>query len=421
MWNSFPRFGLHSVLRNRNKHARVFKIQQQVLTRLGLTRKPDLSKLPKNNTSVERIMKLFGESSNFTNPNGDYNPHDTQTRSFHAKTVTADCQSPRNCDDYWFGDGALRLYFPFEIDAVEEGDVSTALLRIFVKSRPGEDAQVTATPSSKNRQTRHLDDDSDYYEYDEDEVDNDDLEITQNTTDLGLISRNRYRLVVYKYKKPLRSNRKEKKGVIHEQWLEKSFRGWLDINIRDTVSEWAANSRRNYGIEIRVFDSNLKAINPTDIFNIYNCSADAADTPNSPLLDAADESFSNSSYANETSIEPTFPKIDIMTMVSSKLNSRLKRESPPEITCGKETVYVSLEEFGWSNMILQPRGFDAGFCTGSCSPLTELGEGYPMENDTKCCGPATHKPLLILHYDDLGQLTVSILENFIVDSCECRS
>jgi hypothetical protein len=67
----------------------------------------------------------------------------------------------------------------------------------------------------------------------------------------------------------------EKKHVIHEQWLDKSYRGWLNIKIQNTVRGWLAHPRRNYGIEVKVFDSDLKALDASNIFNIYNCSSDA--------------------------------------------------------------------------------------------------------------------------------------------------
>jgi len=47
--------------------------------------------------------------------------------------------------------------------------------------------------------------------------------------------------------------------------------------------------------------------------------------------------------------------------------------------CCRENLHIDFSEIGWGNWILQPKGYDAFFCRGSCTnpaAVTQSGSFY---------------------------------------------
>lgn len=61
---------------------------------------------------------------------------------------------------------------------------------------------------------------------------------------------------------------------------------------------------------------------------------------------------------------------------------RMKRSSncgPGVNECCRENLYISFAEIGWDNWIMQPKGYNAYFCRGSCisgSAMTLTGSDH---------------------------------------------
>lgn len=64
----------------------------------------------------------------------------------------------------------------------------------------------------------------------------------------------------------------DKKEIILERWINQSYSGQLEMDIKDTVREWYENPRRNFGLELRAFDEDNTQLDVYQLFHILNCS-----------------------------------------------------------------------------------------------------------------------------------------------------
>ncbi|XP_063218675.1 uncharacterized protein LOC134528936 [Bacillus rossius redtenbacheri] len=125
---------------------------------------------------------------------------------------------------------------------------------------------------------------------------------------------------------------------------------------------------------------------------------------------------------------------------ATKKNHRVKRNincSPGVSECCREELYVSFAEIGWGDWILQPQGYHAYFCRGSCSnapALTVTGSYYTtiiqklihrnhqLNRDidlSPCCTATRLSSIQLLYMDGNETITQKTLPNMVVDSCGC--
>ncbi|XP_038057295.1 growth/differentiation factor 8-like [Patiria miniata] len=104
---------------------------------------------------------------------------------------------------------------------------------------------------------------------------------------------------------------------------------------------------------------------------------------------------------------------------------------PNHTTCCKEIFYVSFAELKW-DWIIEPKGYSANYCRGSCEDNVAQGYGHTYIMTTvknmnvdrglsiiPCCAPLKTKPLVLLYYDNEGFIYKKQLQNMITDSCAC--
>ncbi|XP_030377556.1 inhibin beta A chain [Scaptodrosophila lebanonensis] len=104
--------------------------------------------------------------------------------------------------------------------------------------------------------------------------------------------------------------------------------------------------------------------------------------------------------------------------------------------CCREKLYISFADIGWSNWILQPAGYDAYFCRGSCSSVASVtqaashhssllkilsasGTRKPLEL-VPCCTAKQYSSLQLVVLDSNNSATLKTLPNMVVESCGCR-
>ncbi|KAF8374568.1 unc-129 [Pristionchus pacificus] len=110
----------------------------------------------------------------------------------------------------------------------------------------------------------------------------------------------------------------------------------------------------------------------------------------------------------------------------------LHPEETKNTVCGKQPLRVDFAEIGWSNWIISPSYFDAGFCGGECpfplpkearasnhalvqSALSSSFSGLP----SVCCAPDRMESLTILYYDQNKAIVLKSFPRMIVESCGC--
>lgn len=102
-----------------------------------------------------------------------------------------------------------------------------------------------------------------------------------------------------------------------------------------------------------------------------------------------------------------------------------------EIPCSRQIWYVNFHDLGWDKFILEPKGYMAYKCKGSCnSPMCadfsnygKIMSLYKRKNDELVgpdCVPITFKPLLMMYVDNRNNLIIRYYEDMIVDKCGCR-
>ncbi|XP_071440250.1 inhibin beta B chain [Hetaerina americana] len=179
--------------------------------------------------------------------------------------------------------------------------------------------------------------------------------------------------------------------------------GWVKINLVWEVKHWLEYSEQPHSIHV--------ACN--------NCEMGATKSPisllpeNRPFLVV--NTNSNSAYQR--------PKRNVNCV-------------PGLSECCRESFYVSFADIGWDDWILQPAGYHAYFCRGSCSntvSLTQSGSHYTTvmqrllhhqgPNKTPelvpCC-TATHlSSIQLIYMDNKQTITQKILPNMAVEACGC--
>ncbi|KAM9241680.1 growth/differentiation factor 15-like [Dugong dugon] len=98
--------------------------------------------------------------------------------------------------------------------------------------------------------------------------------------------------------------------------------------------------------------------------------------------------------------------------------------------CSVRSRRVTLEELGWEDWVLAPRELDVRACVGACPPrfrpanaharikarLHDLDPGFAPE---PCCVPASFEPVVLMHQDSDGRVTLTPYDDILVKDCHC--
>ncbi|KAM6216850.1 growth/differentiation factor 15-like [Rhynchocyon petersi] len=98
--------------------------------------------------------------------------------------------------------------------------------------------------------------------------------------------------------------------------------------------------------------------------------------------------------------------------------------------CGVQSRRVTLEELGWTDWVLAPRELDVRACVGACPSRfrpasahtrikSRLHDLDPGSAPAPCCVPASFEPVVLMHRDSEGRVTLKSYDDILVKDCHC--
>ncbi|KAI8119308.1 hypothetical protein FF38_06864 [Lucilia cuprina] len=106
--------------------------------------------------------------------------------------------------------------------------------------------------------------------------------------------------------------------------------------------------------------------------------------------------------------------------------------------CCREHLYISFDDIGWGDWIIQPRGYNAYFCRGTCGMVASISESLSAHNTilqkflnkpgkrrknlelVPCCTAKQYSSLQLVFMDSNNTATQKTFPNMVVESCGCR-
>ena len=99
---------------------------------------------------------------------------------------------------------------------------------------------------------------------------------------------------------------------------------------------------------------------------------------------------------------------------------------PDSKVCCRKQFYVSFKKIKWDDWIIQPTGFQANYCEGSCTghavPSYAHSTILQRMNDKEfplCCVATNMKPLSLLYFGGDGLIFKREIKDMMVERCGC--
>ncbi|XP_023234382.1 bone morphogenetic protein 4-like isoform X2 [Centruroides sculpturatus] len=385
--------------RERKKQERLFLIQAQILQRLGISRQPNITSPYISDDERSRMTQLFEKMhqirSHINDIDRPFRLYAERMQSFYPS-----CTLPNNTDrNTWDNQNSFRIFYDVSVPRAlinNEVNIMLAKLRLYKINN------LEVNPECANWEQNV----SALPRYNMLDV------LMHSSTTCGLS------VSIYQYTKPVRANRRA------------DYRGWVEFNVITSLSQWLDNPQRNYGFDVEVEDAFGNRLIPSHYFRNVNCSDDYVirDPPFPNIMDIHPEMAENDSslFDNET-----YPTLDLQTAELTREepepqtvenNDRiLKKRSVNHRTlgCRRVTRYVSFQDLGLNEIIINPEGFNFSYCLGNCiSKHQESYNSYYLPKNR--CVPVTYEPFAVTVINSKGEAKNSTVDNFLVSECGCR-
>lgn len=98
--------------------------------------------------------------------------------------------------------------------------------------------------------------------------------------------------------------------------------------------------------------------------------------------------------------------------------------------CRLLSLRASLDDLGWADWVMAPRELDVRMCSGACPSqfrsanrhaqmLARLHRLKPEGAPAPCCVPASYEPVVLLHRDSEGRVSLTPYDDLVANDCHC--
>ncbi len=225
--------------------------------------------------------------------------------------------------------------------------------------------------------------------------------------------------------------------------------GWEEFRLQESVQQWLDNPRTNFGLEISCDSYNIGDVvqfvhhepsaTPADASADLSNTAATAESSQVVIRGNVEEEIEAEEM--ETNAEERISEFMPVLNVYSQERLILGRQKRAEETYGKcvddeedrccrYSLWVSFKDIGWDDWIVAPDGYEAFYCKGECPHRYKMAHAFagvqalmnrknPDSVPGPCCSATKLSPLSLLHYNEKGDLVVSVYEDMIVQECKC--
>ena len=192
---------------------------------------------------------------------------------------------------------------------------------------------------------------------------------------------------------------------------------WETFDIRQAVTEWVESPATNHGLELATDSGRL-----SDVVQFVSARTSAF------------REFGD----NDSVIDDLYPELSLYTQ-DRLILGRQKRslgdqkdctQGDGETRCCRYPLWVDFSTIGWDEWILSPEAYQAYYCDGQCPHRYKVAHNLagiksllhyfnPDASPAPCCMATKLAPLSLLHFNEHGEIVVSIYEDMIVEECKC--
>lgn len=180
--------------------------------------------------------------------------------------------------------------------------------------------------------------------------------------------------------------------------------GWIRFDVTNLITQWANRRNRPRGLEIRCKTCQGSEDSAMALIGTQG--------DKRPFLAVSSDPEAATHVRNKRSVD---------------CNGSISR-------CCREPFYVSFHEIGWDGWIIQPAGYSANFCRGSCIHDISINKYHhttvlqrylqsTRSNETinlsLCCTPSRLSSISLIFIDQDQVLKQKSLPNMVVEACEC--
>lgn len=95
-----------------------------------------------------------------------------------------------------------------------------------------------------------------------------------------------------------------------------------------------------------------------------------------------------------------------------------------------QSLRASLEDLGWADWVLAPRELDVRMCVGACPSHFRSANTHaqmqarlhglnPDAAPAPCCVPASYEPVVLMHQDSDGRVSLTPFDDLVAKDCHC--